>query len=135
VTMMDSPAGSVGLFSYGTLQEEAVRISIFGRVLSGSPDSLSGYALRKVKVADPAVVAISGEAWHPIVKRTGQPSDVVAGTVFEITPDELLEGGRLRGGRLPARRRDLGDGHLGVDLCAGRLTATVAKPVLDRPHV
>lgn len=91
MTTMDSPAGSVRLFSYGTLQEEVVQISTFGRVLSGSPDSLSGYALRKVKVADPTVVAISGEAWHPIIERTGQPSDVVAGTVFEITQDELLK--------------------------------------------
>lgn len=91
LTTIDNPAGWVRLFSYGTLQEEAVQIATFGRVLSGSPDSLSGYGLRKVKVADPAVAAISGEAWHPIVERTCQPSDVVAGTVFEITRDELLK--------------------------------------------
>lgn len=91
MTTMDSPVGSVRLFSYGTLQEQAVQISTFGRLLSGSPDSLPGYALGKVQVADPAVVAISGEAWHPIIRRTDQPSDVVPGTVFEITQDELLK--------------------------------------------
>lgn len=88
---MDNPAGGVRLFSYGTLQQEAVQISTFGRVLCGSPDSLPGYALHKVQVTDPAVVAISGKAWHPIVRRTDQPSDAVPGTVFEITLDELLK--------------------------------------------
>jgi len=89
--MMDSLAETARLFSYGTLQDAAVQRATFGRILSGSQDALPGYALLRVKVADPAVVAISGESWHPIIKRTGQASDAVAGTVFEITQDELLK--------------------------------------------
>ena len=61
LTMMDGPAGATRLFSYGTLQDVVVQRATFGRVLSGSLDSLPGYALFKVKVADPTVVAISGE--------------------------------------------------------------------------
>lgn len=91
MTMMSHPSGTTRLFSYGTLQDEAVQILNFGRVLSGTPDSLSGYALRKLKVGDAAVVATGGEAWHPIIECTGQPSDVVTGTVFELTQDDLLK--------------------------------------------
>jgi hypothetical protein len=73
------------------LQDEAVQILTFGRVLRGASDSLSGYALRMLQVGDATVVAKSGEAWHPIIECTGQPSDVVTGTVFELTQDDLLK--------------------------------------------
>lgn len=77
------------LFSYGTLQQEPVQIATFGRRLQGQPDSLVGFEQSLVEIEDPAVVATSGMTHHPIVKFTGNSSDQVAGTVFEITDAEL----------------------------------------------
>jgi hypothetical protein len=78
------------LFSYGTLQLESVQFSTFGRRLEGSPDSLVGYAQSMVKIEDADVVARSGKTHHPIVAFTGAAKDRVAGTVFEITAEELV---------------------------------------------
>ena len=77
------------LFSYGTLQQEGVQRSTFGRSLTGSADALVGYAQSMVKIEDPDVVATSGKTHHPIVAFTGVPEDRVTGTVFEITDAEL----------------------------------------------
>ncbi|WP_085715076.1 gamma-glutamylcyclotransferase family protein [Pseudomonas sp. B28(2017)] len=79
------------LFSYGTLQDPAVQLSTFGRELKGRPDSLPGYRQDWVEITDPAVLAASGKAHHPIVQSSGDPSDEIAGTVFEITAQELAE--------------------------------------------
>ncbi|MEI5638971.1 MULTISPECIES: gamma-glutamylcyclotransferase family protein [unclassified Pseudoalteromonas] len=79
------------LFSYGTLQQENVQIETFGRKLTGHKDTLVGYILSEVAIKDPAVVKVSGKAIHPILKYTGNPSDTVAGTVFELTPAELAQ--------------------------------------------
>jgi hypothetical protein len=88
---MDSASESARLFSYGTLQGTAVQLALFGRALSGSPDSLPGFALSWLKITDPDVVSTSGETFHPVIRPTGQHSDVVVGTVFEITREELLK--------------------------------------------
>ena len=79
------------LFSYGTLQIENVQLDTFGRLLAGSADSLSGYKKEMVKIEDEKVVATSGEAYHPIITFTDNPNDEIAGTVFEITPEELKQ--------------------------------------------
>ena len=78
------------LFSYGTLQQEGVQRSTFGRLLKGSADALVGYAQSMVKIEDADVVAKSGKTHHPIVAYTGAGEDRVAGTVFEITDAELV---------------------------------------------
>jgi gamma-glutamylcyclotransferase (GGCT)/AIG2-like uncharacterized protein YtfP len=77
------------LFSYGTLQNQSVQIKNYGRVLEGRLDKLTGYALSMIEITDPEVVALSGAAYHPMVKHTGIVSDVVDGMVFEISADEL----------------------------------------------
>lgn len=79
------------LFSYGTLQNEAVQLATFGRKLAGTPDILIGYRLSMIAIDDPEVVATSGEAHHPIVAFTGDAFDEVHGTVFSITPEELQQ--------------------------------------------
>lgn len=43
-----------------------------------------------VKIEDPSVVQTSGKIHHPIVKIIGRVPDEVAGTVFRITTQELL---------------------------------------------
>jgi gamma-glutamylcyclotransferase (GGCT)/AIG2-like uncharacterized protein YtfP len=77
------------LFSYGTLQFEKVQLETFGRKLVGKNDSLIGYVLSEVKITDKAVIETSGTDIHPILKFTGNPSDLVEGTVFEVTLEEL----------------------------------------------
>jgi gamma-glutamylcyclotransferase (GGCT)/AIG2-like uncharacterized protein YtfP len=77
------------LFSYGTLRYEAVQLSTFNRKLEGTPDSVIGYRLSNVQITDPDVLAISGEAVHPMLTYTGNFDDKVAGMVFEISAQEL----------------------------------------------
>jgi gamma-glutamylcyclotransferase (GGCT)/AIG2-like uncharacterized protein YtfP len=64
----------VWLFSYGTLQQRQVQLSVFGRVLEGRADVLQGYVL------SPNLI---------IAGRTGNLLEEVPGTVFRITRAEL----------------------------------------------
>lgn len=78
------------IFSYGTLQQSNVQLATFGRLLSGVPDSIIGFQQSQVAIDDPDVVRTSGKTHHPIVRYTGEQEHRVAGTVFEITDEELL---------------------------------------------
>jgi Gamma-glutamyl cyclotransferase, AIG2-like len=82
------------LFSYGTLQLEAVQMATFGRRLSGTSDVLRGFELALLKIEDQAVVAISGKAHHTMAKFTGREPDVIPGTVFTVTPGEIQNADR-----------------------------------------
>jgi hypothetical protein len=82
------------LFSYGTLQLEAVQLATFGRRLAGAADALPGFAREMLKIEDAAVVATSGQTHHPIVRPTGRDADAVDGMVFAVTPAELLNADR-----------------------------------------
>lgn len=77
------------LFSYGTLQQREVQLATFGRELFGTPDQLVGFHQSMVKIEDPEVVKTSGRTHHPIVRQTGVAEEMVAGTVFEVTDEEL----------------------------------------------
>lgn len=77
------------LFSYGTLQQEPVQLSTFGRLLHGEPDELIGFEQSLFLIEDPDFVATSGKAYHAIVKYTGRSENRVSGTVFEVTESEL----------------------------------------------
>ena len=50
---------------------------------------LRGFELALLKIEDQTVVAISGKAHHTMAKFTGRASDVISGTVFAVTPDEI----------------------------------------------
>lgn len=77
------------LFSYGTLQQEAVQRSTFGRAFVASSDTLPGYELATWVVQDPEFVALSGKAEHAIVRPSDNPTAGVPGTVLELTEEEL----------------------------------------------
>jgi hypothetical protein len=77
------------LFSYGSLQIEAVQVALFGRPLAGTRDTLARFALVLLTIEDPRVIAISGKSHHSMAKFTGRFSDTVSGTVFAVTPDEI----------------------------------------------
>lgn len=82
------------LFSYGTLQLDAVQLSTFGRLLDGSADALPGFEQALVLIEDADVVATSGQTHHPILSFSGNPAHSVAGKVFRITSDELAQADR-----------------------------------------
>ena len=64
------------LFSYGTLQQESVQRSTFGRLRHGQRDELPGY--------EPSIAGV-----HANVKFNGIEASRVTGTVFEVTDVEL----------------------------------------------
>ena len=78
------------LFSYGTLQDPQVQEANFGRRLDGSADALPGYDQTLVEITAPEVIAESGLTHHPIVRPTADGSGRIDGTVFRITPAELV---------------------------------------------
>ena len=77
------------LFSYGTLQQEAVQLSTFGRKLDGKADVLVGYQLKDLEIKDYNVIAVSGKAVHSVLIYTGDKADEVRGVIFAISPQEL----------------------------------------------
>jgi hypothetical protein len=77
------------LFSYGTLQQENVQLSTFGRVVEGQKDELPGFEQTVLEIEDPQVVATSGRTSHPIVKFNGRKESRVEGTALDITDAEL----------------------------------------------
>jgi len=77
------------VFSYGSLQEEHVQLSTFGRLLRGERDDLPEFEPSSVPIEDPQVVAASGRTHHANATFTGRPDSRVSGTVFEVTDAEL----------------------------------------------
>ena len=80
---------TVLLFSYGTLQDKRVQVATFGRELVGRADELPGFGRRMVAILNPSEVARSGQTHHANVEPSSNPDDLVAGTVLEITEQEL----------------------------------------------
>src|SRR5690242_9448895 len=76
--MDHEPEETERLFAYGTLQTESVQLSTFGRKLKGSPDALPGYCLQLIEC-------------HRNLEFTGNATDVVNGTVFSVTAQELKQ--------------------------------------------
>jgi Gamma-glutamyl cyclotransferase, AIG2-like len=85
------PKETERLFSYGTLQTESVQLTTFGRRLDGNPDALIGYRLRMIQIMEQEFVITSGAEYHRNLEFTGKASDVVEGTVFAVTEQELKQ--------------------------------------------
>jgi gamma-glutamylcyclotransferase (GGCT)/AIG2-like uncharacterized protein YtfP len=77
------------LFSYGTLQLEAVQLATFGRQLTGKRDVLTGFEETLLVIEDQTVISLSGKTHHTIAKFTGRTSDMISGTVYSVTPEEI----------------------------------------------
>ncbi len=77
------------LFSYGTLQQKTVQMSLFGRLLHGQEDELVGFEQSLIEIDDPEFATRGGKAHHAIVKFIGGKDARVSGTVFELTEEEL----------------------------------------------
>lgn len=75
------------LFSYGTLQQDEVQKSSFGRLLKGSIDHLPDYQLQDLEIIDPQVLKLSGKKIHPIASPALGHS--IPGMVFEVSIEEI----------------------------------------------
>jgi catechol 2,3-dioxygenase-like lactoylglutathione lyase family enzyme len=82
------------LFSYGTLQQEAVQLSTFGRRLRGVADELVGFEQSIRTITDPDFVTTSGKADHAIVRFNGRTESRVRGMALEVTDSELSSADR-----------------------------------------
>ena len=114
------------LFSYGTLQQEAVQLSTFGRVLQGQRDELVGFERSLLKIQDPQFVAASGKADHAIVTFNGNPDSRIGGMVFEVTDEELARADRYE----PA-----GYARMSTRLASGTEAWVYADSRVARPDV
>ena len=84
-----SKSNTLALFSYGTLQSEAVQMKSFGRLLEGRTDAMPGFKKEMIEIVDPYVIELSGERFHPVVRASANSNDEVAGKVFFISAEEL----------------------------------------------
>lgn len=76
------------LFSYGTLRQDDVQQSLFGRTVPSVADAIPGYRLEWVPITDPRVIATSGSDRHPVLRR-GTAADRVEGALLAIDVAEL----------------------------------------------
>ena len=53
------------LFSFGTLLDQQVQTSLFGRVLPTTAASLAGYTTKPLAITDESVIAASGQVTFP----------------------------------------------------------------------
>ena len=77
------------LFSYETLQDEHVQLSLFGRKLVGRKDCLLGYEQSLARVEDAEFARTSGKAEHWILRPAVRDGARVEGTALEMTDAEL----------------------------------------------
>lgn len=78
------------LFSYGTLQKEKVQMELFGQLLNGTKDVLKGYKLSSIEIKEESVLSKSEQKYHLIAILSKDNTDIIEGTVFEISEEELL---------------------------------------------
>ena len=78
------------LFSYGTLQKNEVQIELFGRLLNGAKDILTGYKISSIEIMDTAFLAKGEQKNQLTANSTNNKNDFIEGTVFQISEQELL---------------------------------------------
>lgn len=77
------------LFSYGTLQKEAVQLRLFKRVLHGTKDVLKGYKTVSIQIHDEVFLAKGEQPHQQTAFASANEKDGIEGTVFQITNEEL----------------------------------------------
>lgn len=76
------------LFSYGTLRQPDVQRALFGREVETVDDTLFGFTIGSVTIADPAVIEKSGSDRHPILMQ-GAADNVVQGSALLLSKVDL----------------------------------------------
>jgi gamma-glutamylcyclotransferase (GGCT)/AIG2-like uncharacterized protein YtfP len=74
------------LFTYGTLQNDDIQETIFGRQLQGTPETLIGYVIKEIQIEEEF-----GIVHYPIIMETNNPEDTIKGIVYEINSNDLRQ--------------------------------------------
>ncbi|MFH6999829.1 gamma-glutamylcyclotransferase family protein [Flavobacterium sp. FlaQc-57] len=74
------------LFSYGTLRSKEIQRQIFNKVLTGTPDQLLGHKLKSLQIEEEF-----GMADYVVVVPSQDPTDIIHGVVFNISPADLAK--------------------------------------------
>lgn len=72
------------LFAYGSLKDVEVQEKIFGRLLSGTPETLMGYVITEIQIEEEF-----GMEPYPIIEPTQDSTNTISGIVYDLTPQEL----------------------------------------------
>ena len=123
------------LFSYGTLQQEAVQMSTFGRLLQGQPDELVGFEPSLLRVEDPEFVATSGKAHHAVVRFNGKSDSRVRGTVFELSESELASADQYEPAGYKRISATLASGRQAWVYADARSSSAIPASQLQRPRM
>ena len=105
---MTEPAEPI--FSYGTLQDAAVQQEQFGRLLTGSADSVTGWRVGLVRITDSEVVRQSGLTHHKALVAD-DTAPAIDGMLYWLTADELAAADDYESGEYERRRVTLGSGQ------------------------
>jgi gamma-glutamylcyclotransferase (GGCT)/AIG2-like uncharacterized protein YtfP len=77
------------IFSYGSLQEEAVQLAVYGRVLRGEPDQLLHCVRERIAVPPWHKAAAAGITHYQNAVFVPGSDSHVEGTALELTDTEL----------------------------------------------
>ncbi len=77
------------IFSYGSLQEEAVQLAVYGRALRANRDALVGWVRTLIEVPQWHKAAAQGTTHYANLERSQSSSDIIEGTVLEVSDAEL----------------------------------------------
>lgn len=80
------------LFAYGTLKDKRIQETVFGKVLTGTPDSVTGFTTKEIKIEEEF-----GVTPYPIIVETKNPEDVVTGTLYQLTETQLQQADTYEG--------------------------------------
>jgi gamma-glutamylcyclotransferase (GGCT)/AIG2-like uncharacterized protein YtfP len=80
------------LFAYGNLREEDIQETVFGRLLTGIPETLMGYAVKQIKIEEEY-----GIESYPIIEATQNTQDTISGMVYDVSVEELQLADRYEG--------------------------------------
>jgi gamma-glutamylcyclotransferase (GGCT)/AIG2-like uncharacterized protein YtfP len=72
------------LFAYGSLREEEVQKTVFGRILQGMPEKLKGYAVKIIEIEEEF-----GLQEYPIITPSTDDEEAIEGIIYELTMEEL----------------------------------------------
>ena len=74
------------LFSYGTLQSKEIQMQVFNKLLTGTPDQLTGYKLKDLQIEEEF-----GIEDYFVATPSDNPSDAVDGIVYNISSADLAK--------------------------------------------
>ena len=98
------------LFSYGTLQKKEVQVELFGRLLNGAKDILEGYKLASIEIRDESFLSKGNQETQKTLIPSSDNADIIEGTAFEISDEELLLADKYEPGNYKRARVKLQSG-------------------------